>query len=54
MRIWYVWRMMMEGFLFCGVSIWFMGAGGYWWNYRRRYVKHKQKRERSIENIYIL
>ncbi len=37
----------MEGFLFSGVTMWFVGAGGYVFNFRSRYVKHKQKRVRS-------
>lgn len=46
MRIWYGFRFAAEAFLIIGVSYWFMGPGGYLWNYRKRYGIHKQKRER--------
>jgi len=47
----------METFIFCGVTIWFVGSGGYVFNFRKRYVMHKQKRIRSkilhkIENLF--
>ncbi len=47
MKIWWFWRFSMETFIFCGVTIWFVGSGGYVFNFRKRYVMHKQKRIRS-------
>ena len=48
MRIWWGFRFGMEFFLFFGASFYFLGGGGYLYNYRKRYVWHKQKRERSL------
>ena len=47
MRIWWAYRAGMEGFLFFSLSFYFMAAGGFWGNYRRRYIYHKAKRTRS-------
>ena len=55
MQIWWFWRFSMEGFIFFGLTYYFVFckiiliiAGGYFFNYRYRYVYHKQKRERCI------
>jgi hypothetical protein len=47
MKIWWFYRFSMETFLFVGVTVWFVGSGGYVFNFRKRYVMHKQKRIRS-------
>ncbi len=47
MRIWWGFRFGMELILVGGASYYFLGIGGFIYNYRRRYVIHKQKRERS-------
>ncbi len=55
MKIWWFWRFSMEGFLFVSLTMWFCGAGGYVFNFRKRYVRHKQKRIRSFyRNPYFL
>ncbi len=46
MKIWWFWRFSMETFIFAGFTFWFVGSGGYCYNFRKRYVKHKQKRQR--------
>ncbi len=48
MKIWWFWRFATEGFIFLGFTVWFCGVGGYFMNFRKRYVKHKQKRMRSM------
>ena len=47
MKIWWGFRFAMEGFLLFGTVFFFMSPGGYVFNVRKRYVFHKQKRERS-------
>jgi hypothetical protein len=54
MKIWWFWRFSTEAFLFMGVTVWFCGAGGYVMNFRKRYVKHKQKRVRSKKYFILL
>ncbi len=46
MRIWWGHRFLMEGFVFFGVSFYFLSPGGYIFNYRKKYPFHRQKRER--------
>lgn len=55
MKIWWFWRFTMEGFLLFGFTFWFCSSGGYVYNFRGRYVRHYQKRERSMyRNPYFL
>lgn len=55
MRIWWGFRFGMEFIVFFGTSFYFFGPGGYLFNYRGRYVWHKQRRERSyFKNPYFL
>jgi len=46
MRIWWGFRFGAEAFLIGGFSLYFLGYGGYLYNFRKRYGKHKSKRER--------
>lgn len=54
MKIWWGYRFAMEGFIFFGIMFYFTTTSGYLMNYRRRFVWHKQKRERSKLTINII
>jgi hypothetical protein len=47
MRIWWGYRFGMEAMVWFGITFFFFSPGGYLFNTRKRYVFHKQKRERS-------
>lgn len=47
MKIWWGFRASQEAFLLIGMTYFFIGGGGFLFNYRKRYLIHKQKRERS-------